>query len=274
MPVQVPQLKRGFFGYRTKIVRLLLTGHQTMYTKLWERLGRTEAELAQSRGDVEAGRLQIEALAERARSADEERLRQLELTETARARVTELEGELDTLRSRIRDLESRAAEGATSTGDSEGAGSEDLSAVLASAERAFAGMIDRARRRNGEQLARVEAARWKLRDEMDRLGAWRTAIEGLMGSVRGVVANARARIREAPDRLRAALTPTTDAVVSVDDALVELADATERLPGSTGSEELPGRGGALSVRIPEASGGNGAVDPEDLAAIQEQYSSP
>jgi hypothetical protein len=56
---------------------------------------------------------------------------------------------------------------------------------------------------------------------------------------------------------------------------VELVDATEQLPGGRGSSEPIDTGPSRTVHVPEASNGsNGAVDPEDLAAIQEQYTSP
>ncbi|MGH2674828.1 MAG: hypothetical protein ACRDKA_04335 [Actinomycetota bacterium] len=239
MAVDLPQLKRGLFGYRPKIVRLILTGREIMFARVWQRLARTEAELAQTRADLEASRQENQQLAERARLAEEERSRQRDKTESARAQVAELEAEIGVLRSRVQTLEAEAADDGAESSE------QALSAVLESAELAFAGLVESARQRNEEQLREVDAARRELQAEMDRLAARRADLETLLSSVQETIAQARAPVQETPERLRDA--PTIDATS----------------PGVT-----------LTVHIPEASNGsNGATAREDLAAIQEMYGS-
>jgi chromosome segregation ATPase len=274
MAVQMPQLKRGLFGYRPKSVRVILSGREIMYARLSQRLGTTEGELGRTRTELEGSQRAVREQVVRARAAEEELVRQRDLTKAGEARAIELQEEIEQLRSRLQDLEAQAAADQAVRNDPEGTNG-DLSTILASAEQAFARMVDQARQRNEEQLRAIEAARRGLRDEMGRLAAWRTQMERVLASVRETMAHARAQIRGAPDRLRAVLTPTTDAIVSVDDSLVDLVDATERLPESRGSSEPIDTGPTWTVHVPEASNGsNGAVDPEDLAAIQEQYTSP
>lgn len=246
MAMDLPQLKRGLFGYRPKIVRLILTGREIMFARVWQRLTRTEAELARAQADLEAGRQENQRLAERARLAEEERSRQLDKAESARAQVAELEAEIGVLRSSVQTLEAEAGRD-DAGGDGSGAVSEDVSAILESAGRTFAGLVEGARRRSEEQLLEVDAARRELQAEMDRLAARRADLETLLGSVQETIARARAQVQEPPDRLPDARGPTIDATS----------------PGVM-----------LTVHIPEASNGsNGAVAREDLAAIQEMFGS-
>ncbi|MGH9890436.1 MAG: hypothetical protein ACREA0_00310 [bacterium] len=241
MAVELPQLKRGLFGYRPKIVRLILTGREIMFARVWQRLTRTEAELTRAQADLEAGRQENQRLAERARLAEEERSQQRKQMEAARARVAELEAEIGALRSRVQTLEAEAV------GDGAESSEQALAAVLESAERTFAGLVESARRRSEEQLREVDAARRELQAEMDRLAARRADLETLLGSVQEAIALARAQVQQTPERLRDALGPAIDA----------------SSPGVV-----------VTVHIPEASNGsNGAVAREDLAAIQEMYGS-
>jgi chromosome segregation ATPase len=272
MAAQLPQLKRGLFGYRPKTVRLILAGREIMFAKLWQRLGRTEAELARTRAELETSRGEVHGHVERARLAEEEAARQSEQAEASRVHVAELQAEIHTLRDRLQRLEAElvVAESGPEGAD-QGSAQEELSTILESAEEAFTRMIERARLRNEEQLREVDTARQELRSEVERLAAWRADVERLLGSVRETVAHTRAQIQETPERLRGALSPTTEAMASVNDTLEELARATEQLHGAHQANEFT-TGVPWNVAIPETSNGSdGTVAEDDLAAIQEQY---
>jgi chromosome segregation ATPase len=235
MAVQVPRLKRGLFGYRAAIVRSILTGREIMFARVWQRLQRTEAERDGARAELEACRAEIDIKNERARRAEERGEREAELAQAARAEVAEVRSLNESLRGRIYQLEV-----AVTAGEPRGGEPEDLARVLEAAERAFSGILDRARRQHDEQLEAIEAARRELRIEAERLAVWRADAEGILGRVRG--------------------------------ALGELAGVTARLPDAAGGN------GTGTISIPEASNGsngspNGSASEEDLAAIQELYGS-
>jgi chromosome segregation ATPase len=234
MAVQVPRLKRGLFGYRPKIVRSILTGREIMFARVWQRLQQTEGERDRVRAQLEASRAEVEVQQGQVRLAEDEGRRQAERAEAALAEIAELRSLNESLRARIHLLDAQAAEAASARG---GATSpEDLWTSLEQAERSLTDVIERARRENEERLEAIEAARRELRAETERLAAWRTEAESILGNVRG--------------------------------ALAELAGVAARLPG-VGSL-IP----TETVHIPEAtSDSNGQVPSEDLAAIQELYGS-
>lgn len=238
MAVQVPRLKRGFFGYRPKIVRTILTGREIMFARVWQRLQRTEAERDRARADLEASRRDVQTQEERARVAEDQSYRHAERAESARTEAAELRSMNESLRARIDELEAAA-----SAGQEAHAGEpvpEDLSKVLEAAERAVSEIIDRARLRHEEQLRAIELARRELRAETDRLEAWRAEIESVLPSA--------------------------------SEALRRVADTAKRLPAGTDADATPTS--AFTVHIPQAmNGSNGSASREDLAAIQELYGS-
>lgn len=237
MAVQVPRLKRGFFGYRPKIVRTILTGREIMFARVWQRLQRAEAERDQARTDLEASRRDLEIQTERARLAEEQSYRQAERAESARAEAAELRSLNESFRSRIDDLEAAALTREDLGGEPV---PEDLSEVLEAAEQAVSEIIARARWQHEEQLEAIETARRELWAETARLAEWRAELERI-------------------------LPPASE-------ALGRLADTAKRLPAGTQAGATPTA--SWTVHIPEASNGsNGSASREDLAAIQELYGS-
>jgi chromosome segregation ATPase len=235
MAVQMPKLKRSLFGYRPSLVQAILTGQEAMFARVSQRLLKAESDRDTARADLEACRDEIEVKAERARRAEVERDREAERARTAVAEAQELRSINEGLQARIYHLDAEAADAAAARGGAPGP--EDLWSSLERAERSLIDVIDRARRENEQQLEAIEAARRQLRAETERLAGWRAEANGILGTVRA--------------------------------ALARFAGVAARLPDE-GREAIP----TATITLPDASpNGNGAVEREEVTAIQELYGS-
>jgi DNA repair exonuclease SbcCD ATPase subunit len=267
-------LKRGFFGYSRRSVLQTLLDRDVLFGRTQQRLQTAEAELSRTRAIVEALRAE---LGDRTRAAKEEEARLTGELEEARARVDQATAEARSLAQQLAELEVEAEElrveltrletEASSDEERPGTGfaSQALARVLETTEHAVAGLFERARRGNEQQLQEMERARESLREQTEGLTRWREEIAMVIRSVGESAAFARSEIEQAPARLREALDPTTNAMTSMTAWLDELGRVTGRLDQTAGPESAPNvvhLGEAAEPSGPEGSGNNGSF-PDD-----------
>jgi hypothetical protein len=113
---------------------------------------------------------------------------------------------------------------------------EGLTDVLDAAERALARLTEGARRNAEEQLGETERVRDSMRQEIDRLAAWRVRMAPLAESIPGSIEDVLKEASSITDRLREALAPATEALEALATRLTDLAESPEPPTADQGAE--------------------------------------
>jgi chromosome segregation ATPase len=192
-------------------------------------------------------------------------VRGLRETKEAEGRIVELTDQVEQARrqiadlhSRNRDLDSQLKETAERfrvlDQSSSPSTSEGLTEVLQAAERALGRLTETARRNAEQELGQTERARDDLREEIDRLAAWRARMAPLSESVPESIQDVRREASGMAGRLREAMGPFTDAINVLSARLSELAETPAAPP------EIPAEGDV--IRLDDAgSEANAEIPP-------------
>ena len=217
-------LKRGFFGYSRKSVTAVVN----------------DREMAVVRSTTEAK----EATEQVAALGVELDQRRVEIADL-QARNRDLELKLEDAAERFRAVE---RSGSTST-------TEELTDVLHAAERALSRLTDGARKNAEKQLGETEQVHDALRQDIDRLAAWRARMAPLAETMPDSIREVRREAAALSERLRQALAPANDALDALSARLSELAESPEPPP------QMPATVGEI-ISVGEASDGPPAELPD------------
>lgn len=190
------RLRRGLFGYSRKSVTAVVNDREMSTIKASREAKEARDEVEMVAADLDKSRLEIANL---------------------EARNRDLESKLEDAAERFRAVE---RSGSTST-------TEGLTDVLHAAERALARLTDRARENAEKQLGETERVHDALRQDIDRLAAWRARMAPLAESIPGSIEDVRKETSAIADRLAEALAPATDAQDVLAARLSELAALPE-----------------------------------------------
>jgi chromosome segregation ATPase len=102
--------------------------------------------------------------------------------------------------------------------------SEELFAVVEDAEQALARVLDSARVRAEAELREAERARREIREDVERLAAWRERLAPLVRAVRASIDETQLRAVQVGDGVRDAVDPVTEALQALSDRLAVLAE--------------------------------------------------
>ncbi len=188
-----PTLRRGLLGYSRKSVRGVLTEKDVLVVRGLRETKEAEARIVELTDQIEQAGRQVADLHSRNRDLDSQ------LKETAE-------------RFRVLDQSSSPST------------SEGLTEVLQAAERALGRLTETARRNAEQELGQTERARDDLREEIDRLAAWRARMAPLSESVPESIDDVRREASAIAGRLREAMGPFTDAMNVLSARLSELAE--------------------------------------------------
>jgi chromosome segregation ATPase len=213
--MDAPRLKRSLFGYSRKGVRVLLTEREAMAIKATRDAREAETRVEELRAELEASRRESAEL---------------------QARTRDLDAQLKESTARFRVLDQSSS---PST-------SEGLTDVLQAAERALGRLTETARRNAEQELGETERERDGIREEIDRLTAWRSRVAPLSESVPESIEEVRREASAMAGRLREALGPVTDAMDVLAARLSELAEV-QPAPVETKGEII-----RLEDEVPEA----------------------
>jgi chromosome segregation ATPase len=101
---------------------------------------------------------------------------------------------------------------------------EELFAVVEDAEQALARVLDSARVRADAELREAERARREIREDVERLAAWRERLAPLVRAVRASIDETQLRAVQVGDGVRDAVDPVTEALQALSDRLAVLAE--------------------------------------------------
>lgn len=193
------RLRRGLFGYSKKSVTAVVNDREMSTIKASREAKEARDEVEMVAADLDKSRIEITDL---------------------QARNRDLESKLEDAAERFRAVE---RSGSTST-------TEGLTDVLHAAERALARLTDRARENAEQQLGETERVHDALRQDIQRLAAWRARMAPLAESIPGSIEEVRKETSAIADRLHEALAPATDAQDALATRLSELAALPEPPP--------------------------------------------
>jgi len=215
------RLKRGLFGYSRKSVTAVVNDREMSVIK-----STTEAKEATE----QVAGLGVELDQRRVEIAD------------LQARNRDLELKLEDAAERFRAVE---RSGSTST-------TEELTDVLHAAERALSRLTDGARKNAEKQLGETEQVHDALRQDIDRLVAWRARMAPLAETIPDSIHEVRKEASAISERLRQALAPANDALDALAARLSELAESPEPPPQMPGTvSEIISVGEAMDGPPPE-----------------------
>ena len=195
-------------------------------------LARQNGDLAVLRQELGSARRDFLIQNQRARSA-ENRVEELEaelLSATER-----LEAELVSTRERLEEelrwtseeLDTARAAAASAPPAPAEAGptaAEELSSVVEAAEQALGRVLDSARVRAEAELREAERARREIREDVERLAAWRERLAPLVRAVRTSIDETQLRAVKVGDGVRDAVDPVTEALQALSDRLAVLSE--------------------------------------------------
>lgn len=200
-----------------------------------------DAQLARQNGDLavlrqELGTARRDFLLQnhRARSA-ENRVEELEAelisaTERLEAELVStterLEAELRWTTEELDTVRTAAASAPPAPADAGPTAAEELSSVVEAAEQALARVLDSARVRAEAELREAERSRREIREDVERLAAWRERLAPLVAAVRASIDETRLRAVGISDGVRDAVDPITEAIGALSDRLAALSELT------------------------------------------------
>jgi len=196
-----------------------------------------EADLARSRKELETARKELETARKeldtaRVEVADARAAvkSQTQRAETAAARTTRLETQLLEARQELA-LRSEPS-------PSKVLATDELSAILETAERGVTGILERTRRAYEDQFAEVQAERRTIQSEIDRFSEWRVQVEPRVHAIQQSIQTAGERIARVPGQIQSAVDTMAQAVAEVNASLKRLATLPEPISErSAGSDE-------------------------------------
>jgi hypothetical protein len=106
---------------------------------------------------------------------------------------------------------------------------DELAPILASAQRAAAQIVERARAEARAEQAHLIQSRDELEARIAELAAWRKNIEPLVQTFHGKIAEMQSRMSELPNLIRSGLDPLASTVASMDPTLAAMTAASEDL---------------------------------------------
>ena len=192
-------MKRGLFGYSRKSVTAVVNDREMSTVKATSEANEAREQVAELGAELDQRRVEIADL---------------------QARNRDLELKLKDAAERFRAVE---RSGSTST-------TEELTDVLHAAERALARLTDGARRNAEKQLGETEQVHDALRQDIDRLAAWRARMVPLAETIPDSIQEVRREASALSERLREALAPANDALDALAARLSELAESPEPPP--------------------------------------------
>ena len=193
------QLKRGLFGYSRKSVTAVVNDREMSVIKSTREAKEASGGGRGARRRARPGRVEIADL---------------------QARNRDLELKLEDAAERFRAVE---RSGSTST-------TEELTDVLHAAERALSRLTDGARKNAEKQLGETEQVHDALRQDIDRLAAWRARMAPLAERCRIRSRRCGRRRRPFPSVSDEALAPANEALDALAARLSELAESPEPPP--------------------------------------------
>jgi hypothetical protein len=101
---------------------------------------------------------------------------------------------------------------------------QELSAVVEATELTLARVLDSARVRAEAELREAERARREIREDVERLAAWRERLAPLVRAVRASIDETQLRAVQVGDGVRDAVDPVTEALQALSDRLAVLAE--------------------------------------------------
>jgi hypothetical protein len=133
---------------------------------------------------------------------------------------------------------------------------EELSAILETAERGVTGILERTRQAYEDQFAEVQAERRTIQSEIDRFSEWRAQVQPGVRAIQQSIQAAGERIARVPGQIQ-------EAVDSMADAVAEVNASLERL--STLPEPISERGAARDeqANAPAAASGGRLIQLQD-----------
>jgi chromosome segregation ATPase len=235
MALEVPELKRGFLGYKRSAVDRLIMEREELFVAAVKEKGEMSIRLDEARDEVAGLRTELAELKDEA--------------EAGRAREVELEAQLDVARSRIDDLETErdelerhVAEQTALVRSCEGR-IQVMKAELDSQKRMTEVAGERASRAEAQASERGEE-REALRRHIDRVEAEARAAEQRADAARRALGDTEMQAMEARselERLRVELARTSSQLEQAQleareakDALVSRAEEPEHAPPSRG----------------------------------------
>jgi chromosome segregation ATPase len=214
------RLRRGLFGYSRKSVNAVVNDRDVSIIKASREANEAKDEVGLVAAELDRSRIEIAEL---------------------QARNRDLESKLEDAAERFRAVESSAS---TST-------TEGLTDVLHAAERALARLTDRARENAEKQLGETERVHDALRQDIDRLAAWRARMAPLAENIPGSIEEVRKETSAIADRLQEVLAPATDAQDALAARLSELASLPEPPPFQVAEGDVISVGEAGNEAAPE-----------------------
>ena len=228
-----------------EVARKELADAQELVRVADAQVARQNGDLAVLRQELGSARRDFLIQNQRARSA-ENRVDELEAelvsaTERLEADLAStrdrLESELRWTTAELGVARAAAAEAAAAPDQAEAGPStaEELFAVVEDAEQALARVLDSARVRAGAELREAERARREIREDVERLAAWRERLAPLVRAVRASIDETQLRAVQVGDGVRDAVDPVTQALQALSDRLAVLAELAG--PPATPDEE-------------------------------------
>ena len=193
------RLRRGLFGYSRKSVTAVVNDREMSTIKAAMEAKEARDEVEMTAAELDKSRIEIADL---------------------QARNRDLESKQEDAAERFRAVE---RSGSTST-------TEGLTDVLHAAERALARLTDRAREDAEMRLGETDRVHEALRQDIDRLAAWRARMAPLAESIPGSIEHVMKETSAISDRVREALAPATEAQNALAARLSELAALPEPPP--------------------------------------------
>jgi predicted nucleic acid-binding Zn-ribbon protein len=187
-----------------------------------------DAQVARQNGDLAVMRQELG-------TARRDFLTQNQRARSAENRVEELAAELVSTRDRL-EAELRwsteelsvaravAAEAAAAQPQELPTPAQELSAVVEATELTLARVLDSARVRAEAELREAERARREIREDVERLAAWRERLAPLVRAVRASIDETQLRAVQVGDGVRDAVDPVTEALQALSDRLAVLAE--------------------------------------------------
>ncbi len=207
-------------------------------------LARQNGDLAVLRQELGSARRDFLIQNQRARSA-ENRVDELEAelllaTERLEAELVSTRERLEAeLRWATEELDTaRAAAASAASADAGPTAAEELSAVIEAAEQALGRVLDSARVRAEAELREAERARREIREDVERLAAWRERLAPLVRAVRTSIDETQLRAVKVGDGVRDAVDPVTESLQALSDRLAVLSELAGP-PVATDSDTEP-----------------------------------